>query len=166
VSRAKRLGKLEQAAAEKVRARDLAVSIRWTTPDGGAAEILPSSARPPVMTLLLTRSDPPVRAPGWLDADAPLASIERPARRGQRRLDSDTAPEPKPVRRRGQRPPPPTEQEMEAARAELTRRWANGTWVGAPEMVDTGGDHGIPIRSRSARPAPPNANFDPLRLLR
>jgi hypothetical protein len=79
VSRAKRLGKLEQAAAEKVRARDLAVSIQWSTSDGGVAEILPSSARPPLAQhlercLLLRRAR----------ASRSLATRRGPLDRGQR----------------------------------------------------------------------------------
>ena len=56
MSRVKRLGKLETTAAVKVRARDLAVRIRWITPDGDA-EIPPSSARPSAMTITLSRPE-------------------------------------------------------------------------------------------------------------
>jgi hypothetical protein len=87
MSRRKRLGKLEQAAAKQARARDFAaVSIRWVTPDG-VPEIPPSSGKSPAMTISLTRrADSPGSAPEWLDAAAPEASqrSEQPAPRGQR----------------------------------------------------------------------------------
>jgi hypothetical protein len=142
MTRTRRLARLEAERAAAEQAKCLPIMMRWETRDGPVEE----GPRDALLTIHLTGSRPPNCASACPDAD-PM-------------------PEPKPVRPRGQRPPPPTEQEMEAARAELTRRWANGTWVGAPEMVVMGGDHGIPIRRRSARPAAPNANFDPVRLLR
>ena len=112
MSRAKRLGKLEQAAAERVRAHDLAaVRIQWVTPDG-VAEIPPSSSRPPAMTISLTRSDDaPVPAPEWLDHDTPTVPTERPALRGQR-------------------PRQPTEDERAAAIETLRERARRGTFAG------------------------------------
>jgi len=112
MSRQKRLGRLEQASAEKVRAHDLAaVRIQWVTADG-VVEIPPSSGRPPAMTISLTRSDDaPVPAPEWLDPDTPTVPTERPALRGQR-------------------PRQPTEDERAAAIETLRERARRGMFAG------------------------------------
>jgi len=114
MSRAKRLGRLEQVAAEKVRAGDLPISIQWVTPDG-VAESPQSSDRPAAVTIWLTlRGDDPAPAPNQADdivVDAAVAASDQPTSRGQRLR-------------------PPTREEQEAARAVLRDRARRGLYLG------------------------------------
>jgi hypothetical protein len=117
VSRAKRLGKLEERYAKAERARNIGINIVWTTP--GAAPEPMGSGKPRAVRISLTPASAPT--PSWLGADALEPEPDSAA--------------PAPPKPRGQRPLPPTQEEREAADAELARRWAAGMWVGSPEFV-------------------------------
>ena len=110
MSRQKRLGRLEHAAAQAARQLSpVPVSIRLVTSDG---VIEPAQEAQVTLTLnLIGKDDPPARAPEWLDSDVPPAPPDAPARRGRR-----------------PRPPSPAEQ---AAALEVLRQRARlGEYVG------------------------------------